>query len=124
MADTIAESRENTTGTVLFIGSDVLGRGDDQQLGSLLMQKFLHTLSGLPDRPEAVLLVNNGVRLATDESVISGELRQLQDQGVEIRACATCLSRFQLTDKVTAGWISDMNTIVSKLLNARKVISM
>lgn len=28
------------------------------------------------------------------------EVRQLENQGVEILACGTCLSRFQLTEKV------------------------
>ena len=110
------------TGTVLFIASDTLGRGDNRSLGSLLMQSFLHTVSGLHAKPEAVLLINDGVKLVTDDSPVLGELRQLESQGIEILACGTCLSRFQLTDKVAVGQISNMYTIVSTLLSASKVI--
>ena len=104
------------TGTVLFIASDTLGRGDNRSLGSLLMQSFLHTVSGLHAKPEAVLLINDGVKLVTDDSPVLGELRQLESQGIEILACGTCLSRFQLTDKVAVGQISNMYTIASKVI--------
>jgi selenium metabolism protein YedF len=115
--------KTSDTGIALFIGSDVLGRGDDYQLGSLLMQKFLHTVGSLTTRPETILLINNGVKLVTEDSPVLGELRQLESQGIEILACGTCLSRFQLTDKVAVGRVSDMYTIADTLLKAEKVVS-
>lgn len=118
------EEPQSATGIVLFIGSDVLGRGEDSQLGSLLMQKFLHTLAGLTLRPETIILVNNGVKLVTEDSLTAGELGHLENQGIEILACGTCLSRFQLTDKVAVGQVSDMYTIADTLLRAEKIISL
>ncbi len=112
------------TRSVLFLGSDIVGRGDDYQLGSLLMQKFLHTLSGLTSRPETIVLINTGVKLVTEDSLVVGELRQLESQGIEILACGTCLSRFQLTDKITVGRVSDMYTIANTLLKAERIISL
>ena len=113
-----------TTGIVLFIASDVLGRGDNQQLGSLLMQSFLHTLGGLTSRPETIVFMNSGVMLVTDDSPVLGELRQLENQGIEILACGTCLSRLQLADKVAVGQTSNMYTIADTLLRAEKIISL
>ena len=110
--------------TVLFIGSDVIGRGDDSQLGALLMQKFLHTVGGLTPKPETILLINNGVKLIAEDSLVTGELRQLETQGVEILACGTCLSRFQLTDKVKVGKVTDMYTIADTMFKAGKVVSL
>jgi selenium metabolism protein YedF len=110
------------TGTVLFVSSDVLGRGEDHQLGSLLIQKFLHTLGGLTSKPETILLINNGVKLVAEDSPVLGELRQLENQGIDILACGTCLSRFQLTDKVRVGLVSDMYTITDTLLKAKRII--
>ncbi len=112
------------TGIVLFIASDVLGRGDNQQLGSLLMQSFLHTLGGLTSRPETIVFMNSGVMLVTDDSPVLGELRQLENQGIEILACGTCLSRLQLADKVAVGQVSNMYTIADTLLRAEKIISL
>ena len=117
------ENLNNTSGMVLFIGSDVVGGGEDYQLGSLLMQTFLHTISGHRIKPETVLLMNNGVKLVTHDSLALGELKQLENQGVEILACGTCLSRFQLTDKVAVGQVSNMADITDTMLKAARVIS-
>lgn len=109
---------------VLFIASDVLGRADDRQLGGLLMQKFLHTVCGFESGPETILLINSGVKLATEESPVLRELRQLENRGTDILSCGTCLSRFQLTDKVAVGQVSDMYSIASALFEAGKIISL
>lgn len=109
---------------VLFLGSDVVGRGDDQQLGSLLMEKFLHTVGGLPQKPETILLMNTGVKLIAEDSLALGELKQLEAQGIEILACGTCLQRFQLSDKIKAGKITDMYTIADIMFKAGKVVSL
>jgi len=109
---------------VLFIGSDIIGRGENYQLGSLLMQKFLHTVGGHRFKPKTIILMNNGVKLATQDSLVLGELKQLENQEVDILACGTCLSRLQLTDKVAVGQVSNMNDITDILLKAGKVISL
>lgn len=112
-----------TSSLVLFIGSDVVGRGEDYQLGSLLMQKFLHTISGHRLKPMTIVLMNNGVKLVTQDSLVLGELKQLENQGVDILACGTCLSRFQLTEKIAVGQVSNMSDITDAMLKATKVIS-
>lgn len=118
------EESPSTTGIVLFLGSDIIGRGENYQLGSLLMQGFLHTVRGLSSKPETIILMNNGVKLVTEDSQVLGELRQLEDDGIEIIACGTCLSRLELTDKVAVGQVSNMYTIADTLLKAGRVISL
>ena len=110
-------------GIVLFIASDVLGR-DDQQLGSYLMQSFLDTLGGLELRPETIIFMNNGAKLVTKDSPVLEELLQLEDLGVEILACGTCLSRFELSEKVAVGKVSNMYNITDTLLRADKIVSL
>ena len=111
-------------GLVLFIGSDIIGRGENYELGSLLMQKFLHEAGGHRFKPETIVLMNNGVKLVTGDSLVAGELKQLKNQGVDILACGTCLSRLELTDKVAVGKVSNMADITNILLGAEKVISL
>ena len=118
------EEPQSAASIVLFIASDVLGRGDNQQLGSLLMQSFLHTVGSLKSRPETIILINNGVKLVIKDSLVLGELRQLESQGMEILACGTCLSRLQLIDKVAVGQVSNMYIIADTLLRAEKVVSL
>ncbi len=118
------EKQVPATGIVLFIASDILGRGDNRQLGSLLMQSFLHTVGGLRSSPQTIIFINNGVKLMANDSLVLGELRQLESQGVEILACGTCLSRLQLIDKVAVGQVSNMYTIADTLLRAEKIVSL
>lgn len=120
-------SKEDTgpaTRAVLFIGSDILGRGENRELGDLLMQSFLHTIIGLTSRPETIIMINNGVKLVAEGSPVLGELSQLENRGTEILACGTCLSRLQLTDKIRVGRISNMYNIADSLLKASKVLTL
>lgn len=110
--------------SVLFIGSDVIGRGENYELGSLLMQKFLHEVGGHRLKPETIVFMNNGVKLVTGDSLVVGEIEQLENQGVDILACGTCLSRLELTDKVAVGEVSNMTDITNILLTAEKIISL
>ncbi len=112
------------TDVALLIASDLMGRGDNQQLGSLLMQSFLHTLHSLTSLPETVIFINNGVKLVADDSPALEDLRRLADQGIEILACGTCLTRLELIDKVAVGQVSNMHTIADTLLRAQKVVSL
>lgn len=122
--DQAKEERQPTNGIVLFIASDILGRGENIELGNLLMHSFLNTLGALNSKPETIIFMNNGVKLVVEDSVVVGELKQLESQGVEILACGTCLSRLNLTDKVAVGQVSNMYTLADTLLKADKIISL
>jgi len=119
----MTKEKEPFSDTVLFIGSDVVGRGESYELGSLLMLRFLHELGGRRPKPKTIIFMNNGVKLVTEDSLSLGEIKQLEDQGVEILACGTCLSHLQLTDKVAVGQVSNMSDITHILLKSNKVIS-
>jgi len=109
---------------VLFISSDILGRGENIELGNLLMHSFLNTLGALNSKPESIIFMNNGVKLITEDSLVVGEIKQLESQGVEILACGTCLSRLNLMDKVAVGQVSNMYSLADTLLKSKKVISL
>ena len=113
-----------SSGIVIFIGADIIGRGENIELGKLLMQSFLNTLQSLPNQPESIIFMNDGVKLVAEESHVLGELKQLSEAGVELLACGTCLSRLGLSDKVAVGQVSNMFTIADVLTKASKVISL
>jgi selenium metabolism protein YedF len=113
-----------TAGIVVFIGSDIIGRGENIALGNLLMQSYLHTLAGLAIKPESIIFMNNGVKLVTVDSPVLADLRELDKQGIEIIACGTCLSRLDLMEKVGVGKVSNMYTITETMFRASKVVSM
>ena len=58
-----------------------------------------------------------------EDSPVLEQLRHLEEAGVEIAACGTCLSRLGLMDRVVVGKKSDMRSTVNALTEAQKVVS-
>lgn len=110
--------------TIILIGSDTLGRGGNPQLGSLLIHSFLNTLGSFNSRPSSIIFMNDGVKLVTEDSIAVGELKQLEEQGVEILACGTCLSYLKLADRLAVGRVSNMYDLADIMLRAGKVITL
>jgi len=106
----------------VYINSEIMGSGDDE-LGTLLMGNFLSTLGDFVKDVSHILLVNGGVKLACEGSDCTGMLQMLEENGVDILSCKTCLNRFGMTDKVRAGKVSNMYSILEALTGARRVIS-
>jgi selenium metabolism protein YedF len=113
---------EESGSTVIFCASSKLGRGS-AELGAILMKSFMFTLVESPEKPRTVLFVNSGVYLTCDGSPVLELIRNLQEQGVEILSCGTCLDYFKLKEKLLVGQVSNMYTIYEKLNKADKVIS-
>ena len=108
--------------TILLVASNTLGRGDDE-LGSVLMRTFIHTLGESDIKPHKIIFMNSGVKLVTQGSEVMDDLRALEKETVEILACGTCLGHFGLKDAVEVGRISNMYEITMALMKSTKVIS-
>ena len=87
---------------VFLIQSEGLGRGEEE-LGSMLMTTFLRLLGESNEKPDTIIFWNTGVKLVCEGSKVLVLLKQLEQQGVTILACTTCLEYFQLTDKMAVG---------------------
>jgi len=107
-------------GKTILIQSEVLGRGNDE-LGMLLMSKFLGTLSDSQEKPESLVFWNSGVKLVVQGSWALAHLKKLEPQGVAILACGTCLDFFGLTDKIAVGKPTTMVESVRSILNTDMV---
>jgi len=119
--------RQDATGAaspvVVAVSSDRMGRGDEQ-LGEVLLRSFLHTLGEVSRPPDTLIFFNNGVKLAAEGSPVLEDLGRLEDRGVKILLCGTCLGHFELKDKVAAGEISNMRAITETMLGAAKVVNL
>lgn len=102
-------------GKRVFICTDRLGRGNDE-LGGILMKNFVYSLARNEAQPKAVMLMNEGVRLACEGSNSLADLRLLAEAGVPVKACGTCLDFLGLTDKLVVGDIGTMPDAVQALL--------
>jgi selenium metabolism protein YedF len=108
---------------VLVVSADVMGRGD-QELGSILIRAFFHTLGEVKPLPHTLIFFNTGVKLACAGSPLLDDLCALEAEGVEILACGTCLSYFEMKDKLAVGRVSNMYDIAETMLNAGQVLSL
>jgi selenium metabolism protein YedF len=110
-----------TGGLVVFITSDKLGEGDER-LGGILMKAFLNTLHDSEPKPEKILFMNSGVRLTTEGSDVLDSLEALSHDGVELMSCGTCLTYYDIVDKLKYGIAGNMYDIVNVLLEAGRII--
>jgi selenium metabolism protein YedF len=99
----------------ILIQSEGLGRGDDT-LGGMLMANFLRLLGESENKPSNIILWNAGARLACHGSKVIEHLKRLEQQGIEISVCTTCLEYFDLMDQLLVGKPTTMiKSIVSIL---------
>ena len=98
-----------------LIQSEGLGRGDEQ-LGSLLMASFLRLLGESQDKPGSLIFWNAGVRLMCQGSQVLEHLKRLEEQGVELLACTTCLEYFELMDELAVGKPTTMMKSIQSMM--------
>jgi hypothetical protein len=106
--------------TVVVLNQDQMGHGD-RALGQKILTTFLRKAIGLPGF-EAIVLYNSGVRLVAADSPVVAELRALEERGVDLVPCGTCLQHFGITPAV--GKVSDMDAILLELGRATRVITL
>ncbi|MCL4535629.1 MAG: sulfurtransferase-like selenium metabolism protein YedF [Bacteroidetes bacterium] len=106
---------------VLALDSDALGHGDDE-LGQTLIVNFLRTLAFRDDVPQTIVCYNYGVKLAETGSLALPALEALVQRGAEVLLCGTCVNYLNLQARLAVGEVSDMRTIVERLLAADKVL--
>ncbi|HJV45226.1 MAG TPA: DsrE family protein [Bacillota bacterium] len=93
---------------VILVTSDQFGKGD-ASLGETVLESFFTLLKQREELPQAVFFMNRGVFALTHDSLVSVHLKELQDKGVAVLACKTCVDYYNVEGKMIAGEISGMN---------------
>ncbi len=106
---------------VVIINGPMMGRGDEE-LGGKILGSFLNKLS-FWKAAEKVIFYNEGVKLLTEDSPYLVDLTLLEEGGIELLACGTCIDHFQLRDKIKVGKVSSMDEIVNTIARADKVVT-
>jgi intracellular sulfur oxidation DsrE/DsrF family protein len=70
----------------------------------------------------AILFYNAGAKLVGANSPVLGELKLLEERGVDVVPCGTCLAHYGIEPAV--GQVSDMDTIVREMSRASKLINL
>lgn len=108
--------------TVILVQSDKFGLGGDE-LGAVLIRNFIYTLTESEPYPKAVLFVNGGVKLTTENEHTVENLKILEGAGVKIISCGTCLDFFGLKEKLSVGVIGNMYDMVENMKAAGNTIT-
>jgi selenium metabolism protein YedF len=108
--------------TLIAIAGNTMGRGRDD-LGERLMTKYITQIASLASRPHAIAFYNAGVLLLVKSSPVLEALRALEEAGVELLACGTCVTDYGIHGEVALGRVTDMREIVSEMLAADKVVT-
>lgn len=106
---------------VVAISSKAMGTGNDE-LGTALMKGFIYALSQQEELPTTIVLYNGGAELSCEGSVSLEDLKEMQEQGVEILTCGTCLNFYGLSDRLAVGEVTNMYSIVEKMTQADLVV--
>jgi selenium metabolism protein YedF len=107
---------------MVLIATDRLGNGDDE-LGKKLIISFIKTIKEMGDELWRLVLVNNGVKLAIDDSPVLEVLVAYENDGLTILVCGTCLTHFGLLEAKNVGETTNMLDIVTAMQLADKVIN-
>lgn len=117
-----SKTLEEVEGLVFILTSTALGN-IEEELGEILIEKYLYKLSEFVIIPKSIILMNKSVVLLTKKKIkISNYLKKLQDRGTEILICKTSADYFKVSDKILFGNLVDMEVILEKEIAATKLI--
>jgi selenium metabolism protein YedF len=120
---TSTDSQGETARIMVMCATDRMGFGDDN-LGQKLMVNFLSTLKEMGPDLWRLVFVNNGVKLTIDGSQALENLKELEQGGLKILVCGTCLTHFNLMERKQVGETTNMLDIVTAMQLADKVINL
>ena len=106
---------------VVQITSDKMGEGVEQ-LGRQLMKAYVFALTQLEELPQTILFYNGGAKLTCEGSPCLEDLEGLQEAGVKIMTCGTCLNHYGIADTLKVGEVTNMYSIANTLNNASLVV--
>jgi len=109
--------------TVIMITNNGMGKADET-LQQKLAGKYLEILQLNDSLPNAICFYTDGVKLVVEDSPVLEQLKSLENAGVHLIICSTCLEYFDLTEKVQVGIVGGMTDILEAQVKADKVITL
>ena len=108
--------------TVIQITNNGMGKGDPV-LQHKLIVKYLELIQVNQSLPNAITFYTDGVKLVVEGSPALEQLHALENKGVRLIICSTCLEYYGLIEKVQVGIVGGMTDIIEAQMKAEKVIS-
>ena len=108
--------------TVILITRNGMGEAD-QVLQHKLIGSYLRLLIENKFLPGAICFYTEGVFLAAEDSPVLATLQTLEDMGVHLILCSTCVNYYELSEKLRVGIVGGMGDIIEAQQRASKVIT-
>lgn len=113
----------NKSSIVILINNEGMGTAPDQ-LQLRLIDTYLKLLEDNKPLPAAICFYAEGVKLVVEGSPVLEQLESLQEKGVYLIVCGTCLNYFGLTESLQVGIVGGMTDIIEAQWRADKVITL
>ncbi len=108
---------------VFVLAKNYIGEGS-VELGKTLMGGFMEALLYQDERPSTIVFFNSGVLLALKDSPHLETFKGLEEMGIELLICGTCLKYYDKLDALGVGKVSNAYDILSSLTKAYKTINL
>ena len=109
--------------TVIIINRNGMGEAD-QVLQHKLVSTYLSLLDEYNILPAAICFYTEGVHLAVEGSPVLETLQSLENKGVRLILCSTCLNYYNLVERVKVGIVGGMADIIEAQRLASKIITL
>ncbi len=116
-------NKSSFSDAVIMLTREGMGSADTA-LQHKLLDTYLNLLLKNDTIPNAICFYTEGVRLVVEGSPHLEQLSLLEQRGVRLIICSTCLNYFGLTDKVKVGIVGGMADILEAQARAGKVITL
>jgi intracellular sulfur oxidation DsrE/DsrF family protein len=119
----VEELREKSKSTTILITRNGMGECE-KELQQILINLYFMLLQEKEMLPGSICFYADGVKLVVENSPVLGVLQELEQKGVRLIICMTCLKYFGLEDKVKVGTVGGMHDIILAQWMADKVITL
>lgn len=106
---------------IVAFSSDKMGDGEEE-LGRLLILNFIKAIKDFEHLPQKIVFYNNGAKLGSVDSPVAEYLKELEQMGVVLLFCATCVNFYHLGGKIKIGVLSNMFEIGQVMASAGNII--
>jgi hypothetical protein len=102
----------------VIVSRNGMGSGDEQ-LGLVLLRRYLRSDLEKDERAERYVFYHGGVRAALLDEEIGGYLRELEQRGSLVLLCGTCIEHYGLTGRLTFGKNACLGDVRESMAMAR-----
>jgi intracellular sulfur oxidation DsrE/DsrF family protein len=96
----------------------------DPELKTKLIQTYFRLIDEADTLPSVICFYAEGVHLVVDGSPVLESLQSIENKGVRLIVCNTCLNFYGLSDDVAVGIKGGMTDIIEAQRRAAKVITL